>query len=97
MATSTSDSVSTVSTDFTVLQMGRCIQYTIPSFPVLTVAIREVSLQWEDENCEVHLFDGFMRESELLTKHRLPAVAQVPVGHKHAFFAKVRTLSIYVT
>ncbi len=69
--------------DMTVLQKGRSFQYTIPSFPVLTVTLREVKLQWEDDNGDLHLFDGFMREYELLN-HPLPAIARIPHSYKHA-------------
>ncbi len=58
-------------------------QYTIPSFPVFTVTLREVKLQWEDDNGDVHLFDGFMRECELLN-HPLPAIARIPHSYRHA-------------
>ncbi len=74
--------------DMTVLQKGRSFQYTIPSFPVFTVMLREVKLQWEDDNGDLHLFDGFMREYELLN-HPLPAITRIPHGYKHAFLAEV--------
>ncbi len=69
--------------DMTVLQKGRSFQYMIPSFPVFTVTLREVKLQWEDDNGDLHLFDGFMRECELLN-HPLPAIARIPHSYRHA-------------
>ncbi len=79
--------------DMTVLQKGTAFEYTIPSFPVLTVKLREVKLQWEDDCGDVHLFDGFMRECGLLN-HPLPAIARIPQGYKHAFFAKVHHMHV---
>ena len=58
--------------DLTVLQKGRSLLYTVPSFPVFTAMLREVKLQWEDDDGDGHAFDGLMRECGLLD-HSLPA------------------------
>lgn len=68
----------------TVLKKGRSISYIVPSFPVVTVLLCEVTMQWEDEE----VFDGFMRECELL-EHPLPAIARVINGFKNAFYVEV--------
>jgi len=45
-----------------VLSKGNVIQYVIPSSPALKVNLREVKLQWyEEETKTLHIFNGFAR------------------------------------
>ena len=76
----------------TVLEKGKSFPYTIPSFPVFTVMLREAKLQWEEDGT-VEYFDGFIRECGLL-EHPLPAVAKVYYGYKNAFPVEVLCASI---
>ena len=71
-------------TNISVLQLGTTVEYAIPSFHVVTVALREAKLQYEDET-----FDGFIRCCDLLNSVNLPAIARVPRGSKGACFVKV--------
>ena len=48
----------------TVLDKGKSFPYTIPSFPVFTVMLRE-AIQWVEDGT-VEYFDGFMHECGLL-------------------------------
>ena len=80
--------------DLMVLQKGRSLLYTVPSFPVFTAMLREVKLQWEDDDGDGHVFDGVMRECGLLN-HSLPAVARVPFGYKNAFLVEVWYIKNY--
>lgn len=74
--------------DVSVLRKGRPVTYTVPSFPVFTAMLQPVLLQWEDSEGDVFVFDGFMRECELMD-HPLPALARVPTGQSHAFLVEV--------
>ena len=71
----------------TVIEKGKSFPYTIPSFPVFTVMLREAKLQWEEDGT-VDYFDGFMRECGLL-EHPLSAIAKVYYGYKNAFPVEV--------
>ena len=42
----------------TVLTTEDLIQYTVPSFPVFKVMLREVKLQWEEESRTISVFDA---------------------------------------
>ena len=76
-----------------ILKKGKCLQYTIPSFPVFTVSLREVTMQWEDLDGSIDNFDGFMRECELLLDHELPALARLDHGYENAFPIEVCIVS----
>ena len=67
--------------ELTVLQKGRSVSYTISSFPALTILLRSVKLQWENDRVVVHVFDDYMRERGLLTKP-LPLVAVGCMGQR---------------
>lgn len=71
-----------------VLKKGAVVEYNIPTFPAITVQLREVQLQCEGDDGSVVLIDGFMRECEL-TNQPLPALAEVPYDLSHAFFVDV--------
>lgn len=82
-------------TELAVLQKGKSLPYTVPSFPVFTAMLREVKLQIEDDEGDVQVFDAFMRECELLDEP-LPAIARVPDGYKNAFLVEVREQHHYL-
>jgi len=68
--------------EFAVLVAGGLIRCIVPSFPVYSAVLREVKLQWIDEDGEIHVFDEFARYCQLLD-HKLAAVAKVPVCHNN--------------
>ena len=46
-----------------IIQVGEIVQYTIPSFPVLTVYLRHcVTSVWDNMDEKVKIFDAFLRE-----------------------------------
>ena len=46
-----------------IIHVGEIVQYTIPSFPVLTVCLRHcVTSVWDDTEEKVKIFDAFLRE-----------------------------------
>lgn len=46
-----------------IIQVGEVVQYTIPSFPVLTVYLRHcVTRVWDNTEEKVKMFDAFLRE-----------------------------------
>ena len=53
-----------------VLVTRDVIQYTVPSFPVFKATLREVKLQWDDEEKTIHVFDAFARDCNLLLVSR---------------------------
>ena len=78
-------------TRFTILEAKDTYPYVIPSFPVVTVNLRHIKYQMMDEGGDIHVFDGFMRECPAM--HRtFPAIAEVGIGYKFAFFVEVRNL-----
>ena len=79
--------------DLAVMKIGNSpVEYTIPSFPVISVRLWEVRLQWEGngDDTDRQCFDGFIRDCDLLQSARLPAIARIPFGHEHACFVEVR-------
>ena len=72
-----------------VLATGDVIQYTVPSFPVFKVTLREMKLQWDDEEKTIHVFDAFARDYNLL-HHHLPAIAVIRFNYENAFIIKVQ-------
>ena len=58
-------------TRIAVLAVGSLIHYTIPSFPVFNVMLREVKFQWEDEYGKIHKFDGFAQHCNILDLQQL--------------------------
>jgi len=80
---------------FAVLAAGGLMHYVVASFPVYSALLREVKLQWMDEDGEIHVFDGFARYCQLLDR-QLPAIAKVPVFHKNAFLIEVRIVGHFV-
>lgn len=69
----------------TLLQRGDVIDYTVPSFPVFTVKLREIKMQYEETNGSPVLMDAFAKECDDLSSHLLPAVARIPYSTSHAF------------
>jgi len=57
----------------------------ILSFPVFTVMIQEMKLQFENNEDYMQVFDGFMREYG-----PLPPIARVPDDYRNAFLIEVR-------
>ena len=78
-----------------VLEKGMSISHTVLSFPVFTVKLRRVQLQWVNAEGEHQTFHTFMRECGLLN-HSLLAVASVMCGYKNAFFVKVCNPSLFI-
>ena len=72
-----------------VLATGDVIQYTVPSFLVFKATLREVKLQWDDEEKTIHVFDAFARGCNLLD-HHLPAIAVIRFNYKNTFIIQVR-------
>ena len=77
------------SVELSVLEVGRVIDYAIPSFHVLSVRLREAKFQLEEAS-KTLTFEGFMRACDL-TSVPMPAIALVPKGCKGACFVKVTT------
>ena len=74
-------------TRFTILEAKETYPYVIPSFPVVTVNLRHVKYQVLDKGGDI---DVFMRECPAM--HRtFPAIAQVGIGYKFAFYVEVKT------
>jgi len=57
----------------------------ILSFPVFTVMIQEMQLQFENDEGYVQVFDGFMCEYG-----PLPPIARVPDDYRNAFLIELR-------
>ena len=72
-----------------VLATGDVIQYTVPSFPVFKATLREVKLQWDDEEKTIHVFDAFARDCNP-PHHHLPAIAVIRFNYENTFIIKVR-------
>ena len=54
-------------TDITILDVGPEFSYTVPSFSVLTVYIRQVSIQLEQAD-NVRRLEGFIRSDQMLDR-----------------------------
>ena len=74
--------------EITVLAKGNTFLYIVPSFPVFNATLQEVKLQWEAPGGEIHVFDGFARQCDLLD-HPLPAVAKIMFSYENAFIIEV--------
>ena len=72
-----------------VLATGDINQYAIPSFPVFEATLREVKLQWDDEEKIIHVPDTSAHDYNLLD-HHLPAIAVICFNCKNAFIIKVQ-------
>jgi len=72
-----------------VLSTRNLNQYIIPSFPALKVTLREVKLQWyEEETDTLHVFDGFAHHCDRMDCS-LPAMAEIHYGNDIAFLIEV--------
>lgn len=63
---------------FTIVEAKHTYSYVILSFPVLTVNLRHVKYQMTDEDGEVKVLDGFMREC-LSMQCSFPAIVGVEI------------------
>ena len=72
-----------------IVRAGLLFEYTIPSFPAITVSLRHVvyQLPCKDGSCKV--FDGFMKQCPLLDVN-LPALAEIEEDETKAWFINVR-------
>ena len=83
-------------TEMIVLSKGRVLQYVVPSFPVYKPVLREVKLQWK-ENDVIHVFDGFARECKEMDQHDVPAMARIYNSFGNAFVIEVLNACYSVT
>ena len=72
-----------------VLKVGNLVHYIVPSFPVIQATLREVKLQWKEEDGALHVFDAFARDCDL-PNHPMPAIAKIPFSFENAFMIKVK-------
>ena len=77
-----------VLTEITVLAKGDTVEYIIPSFPVFGTRLTEVKLQYESNEEELMIFDGFARHCEALN-HPLPASLCISNNYNSAFIIEV--------
>ena len=75
--------------EFPIVRAGLAFDYTIPSFPGISVTLRHVVYQYpcEDGSCKV--FDGFMKQCPLLEVN-LPALAAIEDDEAKAWYINVR-------
>ena len=70
----------------TIFNTGSKVQYTIPSFPVFTVGLTEIKLQFlPEEGGQNNVMDGYAKNSPKLYRP-LPSLAKVCAGNKNGFF-----------
>ena len=72
-----------------MLVTGDVIQYTVSSFPVFKGTLREVKLQWDDEEKAIHVFEAFACDGNLLD-HHLPAIAVIHFNYENTYIIEVR-------
>lgn len=65
----------------TIMAVGTQIKYTVPSFPVLTVLLREARFQFANE---MECFDGYIRSCPSLDR-TYPGLLKLCFGYKNAF------------
>ena len=51
-----------------ILRIGKIVSYTIPSFSVITVKLREIKYQCPLPDKFLHTVDGFIREDQSLQR-----------------------------
>ena len=83
------EEVSDTNTYIPVLAVGDKVCYNVPSFPVFDVMLRHIKFQYTDEEKEIHIYDGFMRDVPSLDQIKCPALAEVPKGCPNGFFIDV--------
>ena len=72
-----------------VFSAGAVIEYTVPSFPVFTVEIREMKYQFvvDDEQESNDIYDGYLNtDGSMSMSLPSPALAKVCWGYKYGFF-----------
>ena len=72
-----------------VFSTGAVIEYTVPSFPVFTVEIREMKYQFvvDDEQESNDIYDGYLNtDGSTSMSLPSPALAKVCSGYKYGFF-----------
>ena len=79
----------------TIVSKGSKIDYTIPSFPALTVALREIKYQFVDVDDNI-IYDGYIRECpELMRPY--PSLVVLCTGHTNAFTVSSDEFSVSVS
>ena len=61
----------------TILDLGVEFSYTVPSFSVLSVPLRQTTVQTVDNDGCVHLYDGFIRSDSCLNSLVIPFCVQL--------------------
>ena len=61
-----------------ILQYGELVNYTIPSFPVVSVRLRRITYQGYLSDDRLKVVDGFIRDDCSLWEHTYPT--QIVVG-----------------
>ena len=63
-----------------IIQVGEIVQYTIPSFPVLTVYLRHCVMSvWDNTDEKVKIFDAFLSEGPDIVTN-IPSNVEVRVA-----------------
>ena len=70
-----------------IYKVGPKQEYTVPSFPALTVSIREVLYQFMDKEDQT-IYSGFVRDCSLLAR-AFPCIIKVCCGYSNSCFVKV--------
>lgn len=71
-----------------ILSIGELRSYTIPSFSVITVELREIKYQCQLPDKSVKVVDGFIREHPSLLR-TYPTEASVKIGSQNACIVEV--------
>ena len=71
-----------------ILRIGKIVSYTIPSFSVITVKLREIKYQCQLPDKSLHTVDGFIREDQSLQRS-YPAEVLVKKGSENACMVDV--------
>ena len=71
-----------------ILRIGKIVSYTIPSFSVITVKLREIKYQCQLPDNSLHTVDGFIRE-DLSLQRSYTAEVLVKKGSEKACMVDV--------
>jgi len=76
-------------TEITILEVAiNPVTYTIPSFPVFSVQLRQIKWQYVEESGNVYVCDGFVRHGSHLNR-TLPVTVLVEKGFSCMFLIEV--------
>lgn len=76
--------------EFILHAVGTCVEYTVPSFPVISVKLRSVKWQCCAYGfCDTTIYDGFIRDCSTLHDRVYPTGIVAKKSNENAFFVEV--------